>query len=59
MSYNKLECRICGRIYKRHSDLAKHKKAIQDANTIKLMIYNLPERAIEETRQALVYHITL
>ena len=57
MSYNKLKCRICGRIYKRHSGLAKHKKAIQDANTIKSTIYDLPERAIEETWQVLVYHI--
>ncbi len=50
MSYNKLKCRICGRIYKRHSGLAKHKEAIQDANTIKSTIYDLPERAIEKTR---------
>ena len=57
MSCDKLECRICERIYKRHSGLAKHKKAIQDANTIKLTIYDLPERTIEETQQALVYHI--
>ncbi len=57
MSCDKLECRICERIYKRHSGLAKHKKAIQDANTIKSTIYDLPERAIEETWQVLVYHI--
>ncbi|RHZ85832.1 hypothetical protein Glove_59g64 [Diversispora epigaea] len=54
---NKLECKICGKIYKRPLALIKHKKIIQDANVIKPMVYILPERAIEETRQALVYHI--
>ncbi|CAG8811860.1 32202_t:CDS:2, partial [Racocetra persica] len=37
--------------------LSKHKKLIQDANTIRPTIYELPERAIEEIRKTLVYHI--
>ncbi|CAG8780578.1 7271_t:CDS:1, partial [Racocetra fulgida] len=56
-SCSELECGLCGKIYKRHSGLAKHKKLIQDANTIRPTIYELPERAIEETRKTLVYHI--
>ncbi|CAG8714656.1 12678_t:CDS:2 [Cetraspora pellucida] len=48
-SCSKLECELYEKIYKRHSGLAKHKKLIQDANTIRLTIYELPERAIEET----------
>ncbi|PKC54902.1 hypothetical protein RhiirA1_476477 [Rhizophagus irregularis] len=45
---NTLKCKMCRQIYKRHSSLAKHEKSIKDANTIKLTIYDLPERAIEE-----------
>ncbi|CAG8643734.1 1945_t:CDS:1, partial [Diversispora eburnea] len=48
---------MCGKIYKRSLALIKHKKTIQEINTIKPIMYILPERAIEETRQALVYHI--
>ncbi|RHZ90192.1 hypothetical protein Glove_4g25 [Diversispora epigaea] len=52
-----LECKLCNKIYKRPSGLKKHKKIIKDLNTIKPSIYILPEKAIEETRQMLVYHI--
>ncbi len=54
---NKFECEMCGKIYKRHSGLANHVITIKDANTMKPTVYDLPERAIEETRQILVYHI--
>src|SRR3954469_5567141 len=57
ISCNKFECEICEKIYKRRSGLAKHAITIKDANAIKPMVYDLPEKAIEETRQALVYHI--
>src|SRR6266496_842074 len=54
---NKFECRICGKIYKRNSGLTRHMTAIKDANSVKPTVYDLPEKAIEETRQVLVYHI--
>ncbi|CAB5370265.1 hypothetical protein RhiirA5_479378 [Rhizophagus irregularis] len=54
---NKFECEICGKIYKRHSGLANHKITIKDANVMKPTAYDLPEKAIEETRRILVYHI--
>ncbi len=54
---NKFECRICEKIYKRHSGLTRHVMTIKDANSAKPTVYDLPERAIEETRQVLVYHI--
>jgi hypothetical protein len=46
-SCNKLECRMCGKVYKQHSSLVKHEKSIQDANSIKPAIYNSPEEAID------------
>jgi hypothetical protein len=49
-SCNKLECRMCEKVYKRQLSLVKHEKSIQDANIMKPAIYNLPEEAIEETR---------
>ncbi|GES79265.1 hypothetical protein GLOIN_2v1472826 [Rhizophagus clarus] len=54
---NKFECELCGKIYKRHSGLANHKITIKDANIMRPTVYDLPERAIEETRQILIYHI--
>ena len=56
-SCDKFECKVCGKIYKRYSGLAKHKIEINNANTMKSTVYNLPERAIKETWQTLVYHI--
>ena len=50
-SCNKLECKICEKTYKWHSSLAKHEKSVQDANTIKPTVYDLPDEAIEETRK--------
>ncbi|CAG8576413.1 10115_t:CDS:2, partial [Dentiscutata heterogama] len=35
----------------------KHEQLIQDANTIRSIMYDLPEEAIEETCKILVYHI--
>ncbi|CAB4423106.1 unnamed protein product [Rhizophagus irregularis] len=54
---NKFECKICGKIYKRRSGLTRHAMTIKEANSVKSTIYDLPEKAIEETRQVLVYHI--
>ena|SRR5436305_3968147 len=54
---NKFECRICEKIYKRHSDLTRHVMTIKNANSAKLTVYDLPKRAIEEMRQVLVYYI--
>ncbi|GET00462.1 hypothetical protein GLOIN_2v1472826 [Rhizophagus clarus] len=54
---NKFECELCGKIYKRHSGLANHKITIKDANIMRPTVYDLPERAIEETRRILIYHI--
>ncbi|PKC62343.1 hypothetical protein RhiirA1_465288 [Rhizophagus irregularis] len=54
---NKFECEICGKIYKRHSGLENHVLKIKESNNMRPTAYELPERAIEETRQALVYHI--
>ena len=45
---NKFECEICERIYKRKLNLAKHAITIKDANIIKLIVYDLPEKAIKE-----------
>ena len=53
----KLECKMCGNIYKRHSSFVKHEKSIQDVNVIKSTIYDLSEEAIEETWKSIVYHI--
>ncbi|CAB4428642.1 unnamed protein product [Rhizophagus irregularis] len=54
---NKFECKICGKIYKRRLGLTRHAMTIKEANSVKSTIYDLPEKAIEETRQVLVYHI--
>jgi hypothetical protein len=56
-SCNKFEYKICGKIYKKYLGLTRHAMIIKEANNVKPTIYNLPERAIEETRQVLVYHI--
>ncbi|PKB92700.1 hypothetical protein RhiirA5_439662 [Rhizophagus irregularis] len=53
----KFECGTCGKIYKRHSGLENHILKVKEANTMRPTVYDLPEKAIEETRQALVYHI--